>query len=216
MKKSSRNIVWTGGLAILLLLVWLGLYAFRSDQLTKTEYIAWVNNPDNGLNVKKQIGEYSFSVLYKPADYIIAMENKDIPLSTEQWQKEKDRLKDMQYYTLKIEADNGEEVLKKGIESDAEYYERLEYFMSMMQEDISLIEKQDTLPCILYHFERNYGAAPFTQMVLAFEKSEEEKQSTRKCEDKTIRINDRILGIGSLSMRVSGSDIQQLPKLKIN
>ena len=66
---------------------------------TVAEYISVVQNPENGLSTSKKIEDFEFSVLYKPLDYIIALENKDNKVSKDSINKRKQQLEGYQYYT---------------------------------------------------------------------------------------------------------------------
>ena len=182
----------------------------KKDELSPVEYAAWVENESNGLKVKKNISDYEFTLLYKPLDYVVVREMKSEELKKKLLDERKKELEGMQYYTLKIKSNTSNDLMKTGISSEDEYYQRLEYFMSPAQDDISLIDGRDTLPCLLYHFERNYGLAPFNNIVLGFAKTEDKKEQ----KDKTLIYDDQVLGTGKIQITIKGNDIEQLPLLK--
>ncbi len=184
------------------------LAACQKRSLTPMEYVSWVNKEDNGCLVKKEIGQFEFALQYKPIEYVVLMEEKDEHLKKQVLEKRMTELKGMQYYTLKITSKEGKEFLKTGISSEEEYYGRLQYFVSAMQDDLALIEGKDTLPCLLYHFERNYGLAPYNNIVLGFKTGNE-----GKAEDKTLIYEDQVLGLGPVRLTINGKDISNTPNL---
>jgi len=180
----------------------------RVKELKPFEYVKWIDDDANGLNVKKEIGEYEFSVIYKPLEYIVLMETKDQNIKKDFLQKRMKELGNMQYFTFRVKSKKNREIMRAGIKSENEYYSRLEYFVSDAQDDISLIEGKDTLSCLLYHFERNYGVSPSNSIVLGFEKDRLENSY-----DKTLVFNDHVLGVGPICLTLKNNDINKLPAL---
>ncbi|OFY82859.1 MAG: hypothetical protein A3F72_01875 [Bacteroidetes bacterium RIFCSPLOWO2_12_FULL_35_15] len=177
---------------------------------TVAEYISVVQNPENGLSTSKKIEDFEFSVLYKPLDYIIALENKDNKVSKDSINKRKQQLEGYQYYTFRLKSSKDNEFFRTGMNSENEYYERLEYFVTNAQDDIYLIDGTDTLTCELYHFERNYGISPYSNIVLAFKQKNE-----TEVKGKTFIYDDKILGVGKIALKINAKDIIDLPKLEI-
>lgn len=184
-------------------------FSFRGKRtLSPQEYALYIENPDNGLCVKKQIDKFEFTLQYKPVEYIALIETKDVHITTATLNQKKEELGKMQYFTLKVKANNADEFLKSGIATEEEYFQRLEYFMSMAQDDISLIDGKDTLACALYHYERNYGIAPVNNIVLAFPSSIQTNTT------KTFVYDDKVLGTGKLQIEINSTHINKIPQLK--
>lgn len=172
-----------------------------SNQLDDSAYRKWVENPDNGLIVRKEIGQFAYELFYKPLPYQLLQANEDIENSKEH--------ESTQHYTLKIEALSGQDVLKSGARDDAEYNNRLFYLADYIQQDLSLIEGGDTLPCLFAHYERNYGLAPYAKVTLAFEAKEQSNQ-----QEKTIRFNDPVFGAGPIQFNYPTTVLNNIPNLK--
>lgn len=177
------------------------------------EYAEWVENTDNGLSVKKEIEEFEFKLIYKPIDYIIDYEYKNGVVKKDSILKRKADLQGYQYFTFKIKSKSGKEIMREGIQSDNEYYERLEYFMESMKDNFVLVDGNDTLSCKLYHFERTYGLSPYNTMVMTFEEPTNDNKNTN---DKIFIYDDKIFGVGKIAMKISGKDIDNSPTLKLN
>ncbi len=176
--------------------------------LSPSDYVRWVENGENGLCATKQIEDFEFSILYKPLNYVALRETNKDSVTEERIEKNKDELKDLQYFTLKIKAKEGNDLLKTGISTDQEYFDRLNYLSGFMQDDIKLIEGKDTLICKLFHMERNYGLAPYNNFVLGF-------SATKNENDKLVEINDKAFGVGKVILKIKKEDIQNIPQLKI-
>jgi hypothetical protein len=178
----------------------------RKD-LSPLEYVKWVEAESHGLNLKKQIGEFEFGLQYKPHDYIALMEKKDENISSYDLNKRVAELGGLDYYTFRISSSKSKEILSAGISSENEYYQRLEYFMSPMQDDISMVIGKDTIPCTLFHFERTYGLTPYCNFVMGFPSVKEENS------DRKFIYNDRILGTGNVIININNSDLKNIPTL---
>lgn len=197
--------------AILFVSISILILSCEKKELGSMEFIQWIENEDNGLKVSKKIDDYDFTLQYKPLEYIFLLENKSLNPSKEAFSNRKSEMEGMQYYTLRINSEKNRELMNVGIQKEEDYYRKLEYFTSYMQGDISLIQDGDTLPCLLFHFERNYGLSPNNDFVLGFEQSEEEKKG-----DRTLIFNDQVLGTGTVKLSISNNDILQVPKLRFN
>ena len=182
----------------------------KPSNLNTKDYAAWIENPANGVCITKKISDFEFAVLYKPIEYVVAMESKNKNISKDSILKRRENLKGYQYFTFRIRSLKDNEFLKTGMTSQNEYYERLEYFVSNAQNDIKLVEEKDTIPCALYHFERNYGISPYSSIVLSFE--EKDNSNTK---DKVFIYEDKVLGIGKIAIKIKGSELSDLPKLNI-
>lgn len=185
-------------------------YSCGKQNLSPDYYVKWVENENNGLSLSKDFNDVNFQILYKPIDYIVAKEYLNGNLKKEDIKNRVKELSNMQYFTLRIKSKNSNELLNANISSENEYYQRLEYFMGPMQDDIKLIENNDTIPCALHHFERTYGLAPYNNFVLAFAPSKSNNA------DKYFVFEDKILGTGKVTLQLKLKDINNIPNLVWN
>lgn len=191
----------------------LGIIIFscgNSGEIGVSEYMGWINNAENGLKVVKELKEFKFELFYKPIEYIAINEQRKFDIDTSLYTERLTELKDLQYYTLKIESLSGSEMMRTGIDSEDEYYQRLQYFNDIAQYDMALIDGNDTLSCVLFHFERNYGVAPYNNIVLGFPRKDGAPSS------KTFRFSERVLGVGIVNLKISDKDINNIPELILN
>lgn len=181
--------------------------------LTKNEtkppqkYIKWVEDKGNGLIEKKQIDNFMFTLQYIPKDYMMLKE--DPALSDSKLHEKSKELGDLQYFTFTISSVDEKDVMESGIVSQEEYQKRIEYFSFQMQNDLKLIDGNDTLECVLFNFERTFGIQPQCRFNLAFE-------SVRKSgEYKTMVFNDQVLGLGTVKLSLLTKNLENIPHLKI-
>ncbi len=189
------------------LLVLLG--ACSAGSLEPTAYRSWVENAANGLKKVQTIGDYEFSLQYKPVDYVALVESRNPNITKQQVQQKQEELKDFQYYNLRIKTNVGTELLASNITQEDEYYGRLNYFVTYAQDDIQLYQGKDTIACGLYLFERNYGLAPYNNIVIGFKSNDTQTE-------KTIVFNDRVLGTGPVKFKIRKEDLANIPQLKTN
>lgn len=191
------------------------LYACSENVLKPMAYIKWIEDPLNGLKISKTINELSFEVQYKPYDYIIARELKKDRIKREEYEKIVKEIEGMQYYNFVIRVkDESGSVLKYKTSGEEEYNERLNYFLFNAQNDIYLIEDNDTLKCELYHFERNFGLAPYNTILCAFyEGTSIDKKSLQ---DKVFVFNDKTFGYGLIQLPLAASSLRNIPSLIID
>lgn len=193
-----------------------GHFSRKEDALPVDEFMTWIENKDNGLKVEKNIGDLNFSALYKPYEYLAVMELKKGGLNKQVLKKKMQEYEGMYYFTFKITSmDQHQELLKKGIDTEQEYYSRLEYFSFGMQNDFKLIDGKDTLNCTLYHFERVYGLAPCATMVLGFTPAG--KHPVGKLNNNvTLGYEDKLFGAGNVYMTFKEEDLKRIPAVKLD
>jgi hypothetical protein len=188
----------------------LGGVSKSADILEPKAYVAWVQALENGLKNDKTFDDITFSVQYKPLEYIICMEERKIRIADSIVLRKVNELSDMQYFDLKIALNEGSgELLKYQLSSPQQYSERVNYFAFGLQKDIVLVEGNDTLPCALYHFERAYNVTPSSTFLLGFSSGK-----NKSPESKTLIIYDRIFNKGMIKMAFDRHDLQKIPKLK--
>lgn len=173
-------------------------------QLEADEYIQEIKTGQTNV-IKKSMGDINYSLIYKPADYVMLSENKDVVKSNiEELKKEYGKL---EYYTLELTINNfNDEILKYKVQSPEEYNAKVDYYSFKFQNDICEIIDRDTLRCVSYHFERNYGISPKIRFNIAF-------QSSLSDNDRTVSINDKYLGTGPVKITFSKKELNNLPEL---
>lgn len=201
-------------------IVWLLVWSFwccfgcenEQTMLPPVDYVRWVKDPSNGLVQFKQIQGYAFMAQYKPIEFIIAQEERQVALSTEMVEVRKAELgTDYLYYNFRIKNTEGAlSPLGSGGQSDQVYQHRLGYFTFGMQQDLYLLYEQDTLPCVLFQFVRSYDVAPYVEFALGFEKTSQRPLT----EEITFVFEDRVLGIGTTRLLFDPTIFQNIPLLK--
>jgi len=171
-----------------------------SNVLPKKEYTAWVEDVENGLSAIKTVDDAVYKIQYKPIDYILSKKNKDSLTNTD--------YEDLHYIDLYLSNKLNPEYLKNKLNSKEEYYYRLQYFSSEVENDISLKQGDKPLKCLFTHYERSYGIEPHIKIVLAFEKN-----ATNK-EDLVFSYHDQMFNNGVVNMVIKESSLKNIPQVK--
>lgn len=189
----------------------LNLLSCGREDLIPSDYVQWVNNPENGLLKEKTIPPLTIEVLYKPLAYIVANEERSNVISKEVYQGRIKELEGLQYYTLKLGImDENLNVTNYEVTNNAEQQERLSYLSFSMQRDIKLIDGKDTLPCKLFHFERSYDLSSTRTFVLAFDQLE-----TNQNQSKTLILDLPYFKTGPIKLNYKTADLEAIPSLKL-
>ncbi len=116
------------------------------------------------------------------------------------------------FFNLEVTIDNfNEEMLKYklGENPEASYNDRIDYYSFRMQKDINLVlSEKDTVPCILYHYERNYGVSPKNNFMIGFK--------TSKIRNAVLVYDNKFLNTGTVKFALNEQEILNHPKIKIN
>jgi hypothetical protein len=184
-------------------------YKASTIALEKEDYITWCQNKENPLQKKKEIEDITFSLKYKPAEFVACMEQASGKADTNNLKVNVAELDGLDYYDFKIQITSGQgELLKYKVESSSDYINRVNYFAFDMEKDIKIVDGKDTLSCALFHFERAYDVIPYATFVLAFPKSKS------PVSEKTFIYQDRVFNKGVIKFTYTLEDLSQIPKLK--
>ncbi len=138
-----------------------------NKKLPSTQYVNWYKNSEENINMTKtEDFQYELRYISPEATALIEFEGDIDSLN-----KYKEDFKIFSNFNLKIFAkEKDKDVLKYKNNTENEYYERLQYFISYLNYDIKAIKySKDTVPCIFHHYERTYNITPFANISLSFE-----------------------------------------------
>jgi hypothetical protein len=184
----------------------------KQKQITPYEYVRWVENTENGLRIEKEMNGFKFRLQHKPSSYIalreVGFENADQIM---QYYKRKEELDSFYYFNLDIASiDDKGSVLSHNLNTQEEYYARINYFTSFAQSDLKLVCGKDTLPCTLYHFERTYDLSPYNTIVIGFKMLSGKKIYH---DDLLLIFDDKILSVGQMRFLIKSNILKNIPKI---
>lgn len=193
---------------LLFLFLMVAFFSCKKESLSRDAYVKYVTDEDNGLIKKQEFDGITVELLYQPLEYIYLKERKDSIISTidfENWKKEKSQY---EFYILRLRSTKTNEIAQHNASNFGDYAQVLDYFVADFQNDIVKVSGKDTLTCLLYHYERNFGISANNNFSLVFSK---DKQSI----DKTVIVDLGIYDLGNVKFRFNKEDIDNLPKLAI-
>ena len=183
--------------------------ACESKALSPKQYLHWIATHKDQLTVSSsKDGEILHSITYIPAGWLAIKEAGE-----KQPRQIADALMEyngLEYYRLRLALRSGQgDILQYAAANTDEYYARVSYFSFDMQNDVSMLIGKDTFPCRLFHFERNYGAAPYLDFMLGFDPPETGNV------DRTLIYYDPVYSNTPVTMIMAGENITRIPKLKL-
>lgn len=180
------------------------------NKSSPVEYKEYVESETNGLRVKSVKQKLEFTLQFKPIDYILLNEQIKL-LDKSEILMRRNALGNMQYYNFRIKSDGTFRVLDYKCKDDVDYFKRIAYCSGDIQRDFYILQGTDTLQCKLFNFVRNYEMAPYIDFVLAFEGA---KKSTLD-ESRSFIYEDKIFGVGTITLQISKNSLEKLPSLKL-
>lgn len=160
------------------------------------------------LSSSREFGPLRATLTYLPTDLLAIREaGVEQPVQIAERRKE---YAGLAYYQLRLEMVAGQgDILQFQASNSDDYYQRVEYYSFGLQQDLRLLAGVDTLPCKLFHFERNYGAAPYMDFMLGFE------PEAGRAFDLTLIYEDRVYTHQTIQLVIPKEAIQQIPTLKL-
>lgn len=151
-----------------------------SPDLSKEAYIEWVRDYDHGLHVRKKSSEFVLDLQYQPSAYVWMQQHPAGLRNGGQQEASIDSLSDIQYYTLTVSIDHTNyDFMDYNVRDEAEKQQKLYYFSYLFQNDLVLEENEETLPCVLFHFERQGDLGRHRTFVLGFESPDRTAKEAR-------------------------------------
>ncbi len=183
------------------------LVACENQRLEPAAYVQWVEDEAHQLCKKNILQGVEYLLQYQPLEYVVANEERDEQLPTTTLQQRKKELEGLQYFKLRMQSKQGEDVLMTNLSDPAEYDLRVNYYSFDFKHDIYLVEGADTLQCRLFHFVRSHGIAPYVDFVMAFD------QASQASGNKQLVLTDRALANNPMEFNISKEAINNIPEI---
>jgi len=194
-----------GGSCLLIIIL---IFTLGSGALEASSYIEYVENPENGLRKTVETPLYSYTLQYQPAEYATLLEARELKPSTQLISEGREKRSGLQYFVFKIQSKDGQDITRAGNPTEEEVQQRDYYFSTIMNEDFKLVEAGDTLNCAIWHFERNYGLAPYNNVVVTFE------NRNMGAVNRIFVYKDPFQGGAPVTFNIQSEDLAELPQVK--
>ena len=181
-----------------------------NNELDFTEYIKYFDSDKNGLNKVIETGQFKLEFKYRSKEYMALKSLNTIELNSLSHidsmvqNSENNVTIIMKVFTL----DGKSSPLSQGINNESEYYNRVGYLNSDVKNDIFLVSGEDTIPCIIHHFERTYNMTNYLTLIFAFD-----KKNIKTNNPLDIHFGAKIFGIDNKKITFDKTDLNHIPKL---
>lgn len=174
-----------------------------SGSLGPRKFKSWIEDEKNGLKRSVEQNGYRFMLQYKPVEYVVVMEEQKDRITKAVLNQRKEELGGMVYFNLSILNPEGKSAFAENtVPGDPDYHQ------FNIQQDFYLVSANDTLPCLMYHYENHGGISPDV-MLLGFENREKLSESGF-----SFIYADRVLNCGIVKTDYDKNTILNIPKLK--
>lgn len=174
----------------------------------KSAYVELVTKTDQGLIQEKKFGDTELQLFYQPLEYLYIKESKKEKILEKEFEEWKKGKEDYDYFILRIKNKDANELSNAGSANMNEYAAKLDYFMNDFEKDIQMLVDNDTIPCALMHYERNFGLSPNNNFNIMFTGAK--KFGTK---ERTVIVDLSVLDIGNVKFRFEEETIKNSPKL---
>jgi hypothetical protein len=182
----------------------------KDVSLDPASYVSWFRSSAHGLRRKKTINDIVYSLQFKSPEYVALIESNKDAVSGEKVRRRAGELQGLSYFDFVISLKEGSgELLKYNLASADEYQNRVKYMSFDMQKDVKLVQGKDTIPCGLYHFERIYDIAPYSNYLLAFD-----SKRIDPSKELVFVFDDKVFHNGLVKFTFSPNKLVYLPKLR--
>lgn len=181
-----------------------------NKQLSPEAYIRWINKNKGLVSCSKEIEGIIFDVQYQPAEFMVLHEFKQHEtINPELFRKRLAERKDMERYVINISlATKDYYILKYELKGPSDYSERINYYSFRVDKDLYLIREDDTVSCLIHHFERSYGVTPGITITAGFPAAERERITER-----TLVLQDRVFNRGRVNIKLK--DLHKIPSIRL-
>ncbi len=178
--------------------------------LSPMDFAKYCEDPQNGLVVNQTCGNVQFELKYIP-EQLMALHEFHGEIEKNNFDTVLESYQGMRYFNLKLKpVDKKTDVLLLNAKTKDEYFQRIQYFSSLINEDLKLIVGLDTIPCSIHHYERTYHLSPVIELMIGFE---DHNKDIKK--NLTVIYRDKIFGLDTVIMKIEGEKIADLPALKL-
>lgn len=179
-----------------LLSFFLFLFSCSQTEMSRDQYISWMQNNAKNFMTNSVQGDWYYSLSYIPAEWL-ALQEIRVETNDDEMKQLIESYRPMQHYVLKISSKDtaGNDALAS------------RYFPFEMQKDIFLVEHNDTLPCILFHFENTFSLTGEHTFNIGFENS-------GSASSKTLLFLPEGQKITSVEIKMDKAMLSNLPTLK--
>ena len=162
--------------------------------------------------MKKESGNYLFSLQYQPVAYMVLMDNEHLPVDREGFTREEREYGKFEYFTLRIKKNDDadkSDPLTYNFDSEEQYDSLLHYFETDMKKDFRLITGDDSCIASSIRYARENERGEFNNFLISFPAADHSNVN------RTFVFNDRLLHTGMIRFTLQATTLSKVPELKL-
>ncbi|OSZ81936.1 hypothetical protein CAP35_01300 [Chitinophagaceae bacterium IBVUCB1] len=176
--------------------------------MSPVEYIYYMEDAANKARQSVKAGGLNYIIQLSPPEYMVSKELLTDESTYVNYTERLNELKGNVFFQIQIGKERvGESMIEKKQE-DTRAESRVMYYASSAANDIGLSVDGQLIAPVAYHFEDNYGLAPYNTILVGFKMPE-------KYEVITLNFNDRYSNIPLIKASYTEQFIKNLPALSI-
>lgn len=184
--------------------------SLSKKQLSVKEYSYWFEQNKETFEHEKTVGDYSFKLLFIPPEIKILTEvSNPNEIDEKYYQERLSELKNKIFCSFEITPINQTQtMLETETNNPTEYGSKLNYFISLAQQDFYIIQNKDTMRSLSYHFENTYGIKKSNTISMIFE-------NRNSNGDIEFVFDDKVLNTGPIIFTQQSFNKTSIPQLKL-
>lgn len=200
MKKLNKSV------SVLMLLILLSCNGVK--QLNMKDYLNYMEDADNGYVQTVETDKINYSIQFASPEYVLCKELSGQSTSNDSFAKARlNELEGYSFFLIKIELKDGYKSVLEKQQRDMDVSRMTAYYQNFALNDITVTADGAELVPQTYHFEDNYGVAPFNTIVVGYKHSLKDKAE--------LTFNDKYNNIPLIKAAYSKELLTGMPKLKI-
>lgn len=176
--------------------------------ISPIEYFNYFNGYDEGSYIQTTQNGFVYQLQHRSPEFMALNELKGTDIQDfDEVSSMSKKYSEGQNFCLRIKSEQHEDVMRTELNSEAEYYQRIEMLSTYFPLMVTGISGTDSIPCEFHHFERTYTVQPFIQILFSLKQGQELER---------IIFNDAIFNNGqTIELENINTYKEGLPTLKL-
>ncbi len=190
------------------------LLGCNNEKLKPKEYLKWFQTNANAVVASFEDNNIVYELIYFPAEYILLLQQPNpSKIDSEKFNADLDEISKIDYYCLRMYSKKKHFDLLKQDNPQKETVDlRSEILSFKINSAVRLFNCDDTLNCIMHHYENSAGIKPYHSVLFAFENVSCQSDSVAA----TFIYKDILFSSNDIKyINVPKEIINQMPKLSI-
>jgi hypothetical protein len=180
----------------------------RDHKLSVSEYIAFVNNSENGFISNRTFNGVNYRSSMVTPEILAIRSGNRTTLTKKQFEDELKTRENKLNFVFTISDESGSNKVKEIVFNELAYSKILKYSNALINEDFKLLQGKDTIYCALVHLEPANSISPVLRLTIAFN-----GVNMKNPGDLTLFFNDNIFLNGPLKFHFNKELFTNKPEI---